>query len=128
MTVLYLFDIDGTLLHAAGSGRAAFDAAFVKRFTDLPLLVRMDTLKLLHASDIANAPAPATLTNFTRVKDVEFPVPHSIYEAIYTPVANAESPNYSPPAVRVEIQLPLEFWNPSLQTMAACAAGAATRV
>lgn len=26
MTVLYLFDIDGTLLHAAGSGRAAFDA------------------------------------------------------------------------------------------------------
>jgi phosphoglycolate phosphatase len=26
VTVLYLFDIDGTLLHAAGSGRAAFDA------------------------------------------------------------------------------------------------------
>ena len=26
MTVLYLFDIDGTLLHAAGSGRTAFDA------------------------------------------------------------------------------------------------------
>ncbi|HEY5947843.1 MAG TPA: HAD family hydrolase [Kofleriaceae bacterium] len=26
MTVLYLFDIDGTLLHAVGSGRAAFDA------------------------------------------------------------------------------------------------------
>jgi phosphoglycolate phosphatase-like HAD superfamily hydrolase len=25
-TVLYLFDIDGTLLHATGSGRAAFDA------------------------------------------------------------------------------------------------------
>jgi phosphoglycolate phosphatase len=26
VSVLYLFDIDGTLLHAAGSGRAAFDA------------------------------------------------------------------------------------------------------
>lgn len=28
MTVLYLFDIDGTLLHARGSGRDAFDAVF----------------------------------------------------------------------------------------------------
>ena len=28
MTVLYLFDIDGTLLHAHGSGRDAFDAVF----------------------------------------------------------------------------------------------------
>jgi phosphoglycolate phosphatase-like HAD superfamily hydrolase len=26
VTVLYLFDIDGTLLHAHGSGRGAFDA------------------------------------------------------------------------------------------------------
>ena len=54
------------------------------------------------------------LTNFTRVKDVEFPVPHSVYEAIYTPVANAESPNYSPPAVRVEIQA-LSKYEPQLQ-------------
>jgi phosphoglycolate phosphatase-like HAD superfamily hydrolase len=29
-TVLYLFDIDGTLLHAAGSGRAAFDAVMTE--------------------------------------------------------------------------------------------------
>ncbi|MEK7669648.1 MAG: molybdopterin-dependent oxidoreductase, partial [Bacteroidota bacterium] len=29
-----------------------YDAPFVKRFTDMPLLVRMDTLKLLRASDI----------------------------------------------------------------------------
>mgnify|MGYP000165086864 CR=1 FL=1 len=29
-----------------------YDAAFVKRFTDMPLLVRLDTLKLLRASDI----------------------------------------------------------------------------
>ena len=30
MSVLYLFDIDGTLMHAAGSGRAAFDAVFAE--------------------------------------------------------------------------------------------------
>lgn len=29
--VLYLFDIDGTLLHAYGSGRAAFDAVFAEQ-------------------------------------------------------------------------------------------------
>lgn len=31
MTILYLFDIDGTLLHAHGSGRGAFDAVFAER-------------------------------------------------------------------------------------------------
>jgi len=31
MHVVYLFDIDGTLLHAHGSGRAAFDAVFVEQ-------------------------------------------------------------------------------------------------
>jgi phosphoglycolate phosphatase-like HAD superfamily hydrolase len=31
VSVLYLFDIDGTLLHAPGSGRAAFDAVFAER-------------------------------------------------------------------------------------------------
>jgi phosphoglycolate phosphatase len=30
VSVLYLFDIDGTLMHAAGSGRAAFDAVFAE--------------------------------------------------------------------------------------------------
>jgi phosphoglycolate phosphatase len=29
--ILYLFDIDGTLLHAHGSGRAAFDAVFAEQ-------------------------------------------------------------------------------------------------
>jgi nitrate reductase alpha subunit len=44
-----------------------YDEAFVKRFTDLPLLVRMDTLKLLRGSELAQ-PAPlAALKNFTRV-------------------------------------------------------------
>lgn len=30
MKILYLFDIDGTLLHAYGSGRTAFDAVFAE--------------------------------------------------------------------------------------------------
>src|SRR5689334_17788015 len=30
MHVVYLFDIDGTLLHAHGSGRNAFDAVFAE--------------------------------------------------------------------------------------------------
>lgn len=30
-SILYLFDIDGTLMHAAGSGRVAFDAVFAER-------------------------------------------------------------------------------------------------
>ncbi|HEU5076066.1 MAG TPA: hypothetical protein VFU02_17860 [Polyangiaceae bacterium] len=54
------------------------------------------------------------LTNFTRLRDVEFPVPHSVYEAIYTPVANADSPNYTPPVVRLEIQA-LSKYEPLLQ-------------
>jgi nitrate reductase alpha subunit len=44
-----------------------YDEAFVKRFTDLPLLVRMDTLKLLKAGELEHAAPLAALTNFTRV-------------------------------------------------------------
>jgi nitrate reductase alpha subunit len=44
-----------------------YDAAFVKRFTDLPLLVRLDTLKLLKGSDLEKPAALAPLKNFTRV-------------------------------------------------------------
>jgi nitrate reductase alpha subunit len=43
-----------------------YDAQYVRRFTDLPLLVRMDTLKYLRASDVFGTP-PAPLTNQTRV-------------------------------------------------------------
>ncbi len=32
MHVVYLFDIDGTLLHAHGSGRTAFDAVFAEQY------------------------------------------------------------------------------------------------
>jgi nitrate reductase alpha subunit len=44
-----------------------FDEKFVKRFTDLPLLVRMDTLKLLRASEVTAGRPHATLANFTTV-------------------------------------------------------------
>lgn len=44
-----------------------FDEAFVKRFTDLPLLVRLDTLKLLRASEVISGYELAPLTNFTAI-------------------------------------------------------------
>ena len=43
-----------------------YDADYVRRWTDLPILVRMDTLKRLRASDVFGG-APATLTNQTKV-------------------------------------------------------------
>jgi len=44
-----------------------YDAGFVKRFSDLPLLVRYDTLELLRASDIIKDYKNADLKNMTRV-------------------------------------------------------------
>ncbi|MDP3063294.1 MAG: molybdopterin-dependent oxidoreductase, partial [Chloroflexota bacterium] len=44
-----------------------FDEAYVKSSTDLPLLVRMDTLKLLRASEVVKGHTPAPLSNWTRV-------------------------------------------------------------
>jgi len=44
-----------------------YDRKFVERFTDLPLLVRMDTLKLLKASDLDAKRVLAPLSNFTTV-------------------------------------------------------------
>lgn len=44
-----------------------FDPDFIKAFTDLPLLVRMDTLQLLRASDIIPGYRNAPLTNFVKV-------------------------------------------------------------
>jgi nitrate reductase alpha subunit len=43
-----------------------YDADYVKRFTDLPLLVRMDTLKHLRASEVFGG-GPAALQNQTHV-------------------------------------------------------------
>jgi nitrate reductase alpha subunit len=43
------------------------DPAFVKRFTDLPLLVRMDTLARLRAQDLDPGAKLAKLENYTKV-------------------------------------------------------------
>lgn len=43
-----------------------YDADYVKRWTDLPILVRMDTLKYLRAGDVFGTP-PAVLSNQTQV-------------------------------------------------------------
>ncbi len=43
-----------------------YDADYVRRWTDLPLLVRMDTLKMLRAQDVFGG-AQAALSNQTRV-------------------------------------------------------------
>jgi len=43
-----------------------YDAEYVRQWTDLPILVRMDTLKHLRASDVFGG-GPATLANQTRV-------------------------------------------------------------
>nr|WCF43305.1 nitrite oxidoreductase subunit A [Candidatus Nitrotheca patiens] len=51
-----------------------YDEAFVKSFSDLPLLVRMDNLRRLHARDVIPGYRPAELRNATRViKDGERP-------------------------------------------------------
>ncbi|MCC6739038.1 MAG: molybdopterin-dependent oxidoreductase [Planctomycetia bacterium] len=43
-----------------------YDADYVKKFTDLPLLVRMDTLKMLRAADVFGG-EPAALSNYVTV-------------------------------------------------------------
>ncbi|MBF0181425.1 MAG: molybdopterin-dependent oxidoreductase [Magnetococcales bacterium] len=48
-------------------GENLLDVPFVKRFTDLPTLVRMDTLERLKATDIIAGHKNGTLTNFTNV-------------------------------------------------------------
>jgi len=44
-----------------------YDGAFVKAFTDLPLLLRTDTLRLLRAADIVPAYKQAELKNYLKV-------------------------------------------------------------
>ncbi|MFN3973743.1 MAG: molybdopterin-dependent oxidoreductase [Dehalococcoidia bacterium] len=65
-----------------------YDEAWVKATTDLPLLVRMDTLKLLRASDIIKDYQPAELTNFVRIlKPGEAPPPTLTQDAQQVPQA-----------------------------------------
>jgi len=70
-----------------------YDVGYVKRHTDLPLLVRMDTLKLLRAKDIIAGYTPAPLTNYTRVLAAGERPP-----ADYT----AQDRQYVPQALRAE--------------------------
>jgi nitrate reductase alpha subunit len=63
-----------------------YDEAFVKSFTDLPLLVRMDNLKLLRASDVFPGYRAAALRNFTRItRPEEKAPPPALQGAQYVP-------------------------------------------
>ncbi len=59
-----------------------YDAAYVKQWTDLPILVRMDTLKYLRAQDVLGS-APAALQQTRLLRDGERePPPAAHREAI----------------------------------------------
>jgi nitrate reductase alpha subunit len=63
-----------------------YDASYVKRYTDLPLLVRMDTLKLLRARDLIAGYTPAPLSNYVQVLQAgESPPPLTQQDRQYIP-------------------------------------------
>ncbi|MBI4220574.1 MAG: molybdopterin-dependent oxidoreductase, partial [Chloroflexi bacterium] len=65
-----------------------FDEAHVKNFTDLPLLVRMDTLKLVRPSDVIPGYQNQALSNYVRVlKAGESAPPNRMQEGQYVPEA-----------------------------------------
>ncbi|MCC7354906.1 MAG: molybdopterin-dependent oxidoreductase [Anaerolineae bacterium] len=65
-----------------------YDADFVKGFTDLPLLVRLDTRQYLRAADVIQGHQAATLSNFTQVlKAGETPKPNAEQNVQYIPAA-----------------------------------------
>jgi nitrate reductase alpha subunit len=65
-----------------------YDTDFVNRFTNLPMLVRLDTLKLLQASDVIPDWKLADLTNFTTVlKPGEKPPPFNLQHTMFIPEA-----------------------------------------
>ncbi len=64
-----------------------YDAEYVRRFTDLPLLVRMDTLQMLRAEEVFGTP-PAPLSNQTRVlKEGEKPPAPGVQREMLIPEA-----------------------------------------
>lgn len=65
-----------------------YDAAFVKRFTDLPALVRMDTLERLKASDVFSGHKDSSLKNWTNV------VPKGQYAPPTTQQKGVQIPEY----------------------------------
>jgi len=46
-----------------------------------------------------------SLSSVTKVREVEFPHPHVVFEALYTPVQNANDPWHTPPEVREEFKV-----------------------
>lgn len=72
-----------------------YDADYVKRWTDLPLLVRMDTLKHVRAADVFGG-APAALSNETRVlaADEKEPPPGAQREMVIPGKLRAEWGDY----------------------------------
>ncbi|MFQ5829860.1 MAG: molybdopterin-dependent oxidoreductase [Candidatus Methylomirabilia bacterium] len=65
-----------------------YDPLFVNRFTNLPMLVRLDTLKLLRASEVGTDWQPADLSNFTTVlKPGQKPPPFTLQNAQLIPEA-----------------------------------------
>jgi nitrate reductase alpha subunit len=58
-----------------------YDADFVKRFTDLPTLVRMDTLERVKAGDLFADHRDATLANWTTVLGKDAAAPPTVKQA-----------------------------------------------
>jgi outer membrane protein OmpA-like peptidoglycan-associated protein len=46
-----------------------------------------------------------TLRSVNKVREVEFPQAHVVFEALYSPVQNANNPGHTPPEVREEIKI-----------------------
>jgi nitrate reductase alpha subunit len=70
-----------------------YDEGFVKSFTDLPLLVRMDNLKVLRARDVIPEYEAATLTSATLTGPNEKPPPPAEQAVQYIPAAVREEWN-----------------------------------
>ena len=68
-----------------------YDADYVRRWTDLPVLVRMDTLKYLRAGEVFGG-APGALSNQTRVMDAgeKPPPPGKQTDMLVTPEMRQE--------------------------------------
>lgn len=46
-----------------------------------------------------------TLKSALKIRQVEFPTPHGVYEVVYEPQANPSNPTFTPPALREEIRV-----------------------
>lgn len=55
----------------------------------------------------AEAPWSGTCTfkSLHKIREVEFPAPHGVFEVVYEPQPNPASPNFTPPALREEIKV-----------------------